>query len=861
MNKNRLSLLRVIEDRRINILKATPTHLGILNSTGTKKYNLRKIIVGGEELKKTLASETSQLCRGGVNIYNEYGPTEATVGCMIYTYSDGDNTNKKSSSVSIGLPICNTAVFILDKYLSPVPHNVVGELHIAGNSLARGYLNQPILTAEKFIDITLCSLFFNHRKDYPTEVFQEIPGERSQELRSNSLSFRAKKRGLRARLYKTGDLAARERDGNIRFMGRVDRQVKIRGYRIEIQEIENRLNNMEGIEAAAVNVTAAGEICAYIVSSELDQIQLREDLSHRLPDYMIPSFFERLEKLPITASGKVDRKALPEPTTEVLLPDSNHFLYPAGEKEIQLLKIWEEVLGRRVKGIGIKDSFFKIGGHSLTAVNLAAKIKDKFQVEFPLSVIFERDTVKEQVEYIEQAGSLVAESVTLLEKKEYYPVSASQKGIFFLRRFDKEGMSYNMPGAVKIFGQLSMRHLQEVFKKLILRHESLRTSFHFLDGQPVQQVHPSRDTEFTVEFYQSDSLENAIDNFIRPFDLTRASLMRVGLFREENNSHILVVDMHHIISDGVSMVILVSEFINLYHEKRLPPLTIQYKDFSGWQHRFFKSDQFKKQESYWLNQLKGDLPSLTLPTDFPRPDIQTFQGQTINFNLEKSLSRKLSAITLETETTLYILLLAVFNILIFKYTQAENIFIGTPCAGRNHKELANIVGMFVNTLVMRNNPDNNLSFKDFLSLVKENALKGYENQDYPFDQLVNKLKIPKDMSRNPLLDILFVSGKVEIPELRAEGLIFTPYEFETRLSHMDMVVYVNEIDDEITISMEYSTALFKSSTIKKMIRHYREILEQVTSDLLINLGEIKLHRESVDLVSEIPQNDYINFGF
>jgi acyl carrier protein len=730
--------------------------------------------------------------------------------------------------IPIGKPINNVKLYILDKNRDIFPVGFPGELCIGGVSLSNGYNNNSRLNKEKFIKTP------------------HLPDKM---------------------IYCTGDMARWLPDGNIEFQGRIDHQVKVRGLRIELGEIETHLLTHEAIKEAVVvakeSETGSGYLCAYFVptTSEPKSINisgLRKYLSDKLPDYMIPTYFVGLEQLPLTPSGKVDRKALPEPQIGKIA-DIGTYVAPRDKVEEKLAQIWSVLLEIEKEMISIDGNFFELGGHSLKVMGLAGRINKAFNIQLPISEIFSMPTIRELTAFINKTGKTLYSSIKPVEKKEYYVVSSSQKWLFVHQQNEPQNITYNITGMIRITGKVYNDKLEQAFKKIISRHKSLRTSFEIVEWEPVQEIHDEAD--FEIEYYESGNEESIIIDFIRSFDLSRAPLIRVGLIKLEKQAFILVVDMHHIISDGISMVILIKEFISFYEGKDLPGLPLQYRDFSEWQGHFHRSDPFRKQELYWLNRFKGDLPVLNLPTDYPRPTIQSFQGHTITFELETELSQTLIQTAKQRETTLYILLMTVFYILLFKYTRANDIVIGVPAAGRNQKELEDVVGMFVNTLAMRNTIENDCSFKAFLDKVKENGLQAYENQDYPFEELVNKLKIPRDMSRNPIFDILFVSENIGIPELKVEGLMIAPYEFKSKRSHMDLVVYIDEVGEGIKMSMEYVTVLFKPSTIEKMIQHYREILEQVTENICIKLVDITISRDSADLVSTIPREDYMNFRF
>jgi tyrocidine synthetase-3 len=876
-------LLETIMEQRITHINFVPVVFSLLVNILSaqnvfKLSSLKYIFLAGEALLPEPINRLRQL-RPHLSVENLYGPTEATVYASFYSLSGWDGISR----IPIGGPLNNLKLYIIDSNYHLQPAGIAGELTIGGVGLARGYLNNPQLTCEKFKKAVIGHRSFVISSSWKT-------GDRSCNLITNDHSPQSPLTPLpHSRIYRTGDLARWLPDdkANIEFLGRIDQQVKIRGFRIEPGEIENQLLKHPGLRGAVVLVLEKKAddkyICAYIVPARTNvstfggesslSTELRRYLSDFLPDHMVPSYFVELDKIPLTPTGKVDRRALPAPG----LKAGEDHIAPRDEVEEKLAGVWSVVLGIEKDLIGIDNSFFELGGHSLKAAALMRKIHKEFDFRVSLKEIFKALTIRKLSGYIKSKKEEKYAAIESAEQKEYYPLSSSQERLFVQQRMDEHSTVYNIQEILLLEGILEKTKLEKTFRQLISRHDTLRTSFELLDNEPVQLI--QEDFDFEIEYFdlKTDQVEGGvkagtgtgelesnaahiIDIFIRPFDLSKAPLMHVGMIKMDEQSHILMVDMHHIISDGISIATLVKEFMSFYQGKQAPALPLQYKEFSVWQSHFYKSDAFRQQEVYWLDRFKGNLPVLNLPTDYPRPPVQSYRGHTITFEVDKELSRKLFQTAKERGATLYILLLGVFNILLFKYTQANDIVIGIPCAGRTHKEFDGVVGMFVNTLVIRSFPGNDCSFKDFLDELKESALKAYENQDYPFEELVNKLKVPKNMGRNPIFDILFVSENLGLPRLKVENLTITPFEFKSKNAHMDMVVYIDDVGEIIKMAMEYATDLFKSLTIKKMIQHYNEILEQVTGNINIKLEDITISRDSMDLVSTVPKEEFLNFG-
>jgi len=777
-----------------------------------ENHSLRLLITGGEPLRHYI--------KRSYELANNYGPTENTVVATSFVVEN------QYHNIPIGKPIDNCQIYILDKYNNLQPAGVPGELCIAGEGLARGYLNSPYLTAEKFTDNPF------------------IPG---------------------GRIYKTGDLARWLQDGNLEFLGRIDHQVKLRGFRIELGEIESWLLKHEDIKEAVVIAKEDNSnnqyLCAYIAGEKaLDEGELKAYLEKELPDYMIPACFVQLEKMPVNRSGKLDRRALPEP--EGNTRTGAEYEAPGDETEEKLVSIWQEIL--KVQPIGINDNFFELGGHSLKATAMAAKIHREINTEVPLKEIFETPTIKELAEYIRKQEENGYEKIKKAEATEYYteayypkncyPVSSAQKRQHTLQQLEAENTGYNMPSAFELEGQLLKDRLERAFKELIRRHESLRTCFYMETGLGEEETILQKIEEevgFNIEYHEagnSEKVSEIADSFIRPFDLSRAPLFRAALISVSNEKerYVLLMDMHHIISDGTSMGILVKEFCMLYNGETLPELRLQYKDYAVWQCKRMKTEAMKKQEAYWLSEFanregeSAEIPVLNLPTDCPRPGMQHFEGDRIDIEVCKKLTEKLNTLAKETGTTLYMVLLAGFNILLSKYSGQEDIVVGSPIAGRPHADLEGIMGMFVNTLAIRNQPVGSKTFKSFLMEVKEKALKAYENQEFPFEELVDRVCKRRDMSRNPLFDVMLTLQNIELNAIQMEGVVLRPYDMENITAKLDMTVSVQEINEKLMIDIEYCTKLFRKDTVKRLGRHFVNILEKVTEKSGIRLEEIEI---------------------
>ncbi|MFD7523071.1 amino acid adenylation domain-containing protein [Paenibacillus chitinolyticus] len=734
-------------------------------------------------------------------IINSYGVTEAAIDSSFY--DEPLAKLPETGSVPIGKAWLNARFYIVDAHLNPVPVGVLGELCIGGPGVARGYLNRPDLTEEKFVDSPF------------------VTGER---------------------LYRTGDLAQWTAEGNVDFIGRIDHQAKIRGYRIETGEVESQLLQADGVREAVVLVREDGAgqkaLCAYFTADgELAVSSLRSALAQELPGYMIPSYFIRLERIPLTPNGKVDRKALPAP--EAGVDGGAEYIAPRTPLEAKLAAIWQDVLGLQ-KEIGIRDNFFDLGGHSLRATTLVGKVHKELNVDLPLRDVFRHSTVEDMAEAIANMERQEHVSIPAVEKREFYPLSSAQKRLYILNQLEGAELSYNMPGTLILEGALDRNRFEEAFRGLIRRHETLRTGFEMANGEAVQRVYP--DVDFSVEHVVVSEEEAAetVRNFVRPFDLAKPPLLRVGLVELAADRHILMFDMHHIVSDGVSMDVLVEEFVRLYSGEALEPLRIQYKDYAVWQQSEGQKEQLTRQEAYWLNVFRGELPVLELPTDYARPALQSYEGRTLQFFMDAQKSEGLKRLAAETGTTLYMVLFAAYTVMLHKYTAQEDLIVGTPIAGRTHGDVQPLIGMFVNTLAIRNYPAADKTFLSYLQEVKETTLGAYEHQNYPFEELVDKVQVARDLSRNPIFDTMFTLQNTENKELQLPGLRLAPYASEEIVSKFDLSLDVTETSGGLDYLFEYATSLYKKETIERMAKHYEQLLNAIVKSPEVKIADLEL---------------------
>ncbi len=837
-------LLEYIKTNGITYLKLTPSLFSLLvNSPGFTREacrDLSLIVLGGEAINVGDVSRGHAVC-GDTRMMNHYGPTEATIGC-IARFIDCSRLDDYRAAPTIGRPIANTRAYILDRHCRAMPRGINGELYIGGDGVAMGYLNNPELTAARFIE-----------NPY-------VPGER---------------------LYRTGDVARWMADGNILFRGRVDNQVKMNGFRVELGEIEALLLKHEDVKEAVV-LPCTGEkgedfLCAYIAAApnaagtsgkeggggdtagapaprgakpeaRLDRDSIRHYLSERLPHYMIPASIVPVNKIPLTANGKIDRKRLPAPGR---VAREREYAPPGDDIERALTRICADILGVEEHRFGIDDDLLRLGSHSINALLTVTRVHKELDVKLPLSAVFPTSTIRKLATHVRESRGDKYIPIEAVEERDFYPLSSAQKRLFIQQQLEPGSRAYNMPGMVQLHGAVRRDGLEEVFRQLIKRHDSLRTSFGLIDGVPVQRVR--RDVDLEVEYHSianEEEKEGVLKGFLRPFDLSRPPLLRVGLVSLKNEADFLMVDMHHIISDGLSRQILIREFSRLYRGSPLPPLTIQYKDFAHWQNRMLESGLLAKQETYWLDRFRGNVPELSLPTDFPRKR-GLRGGGGYEFTLSGPLLERVRQLALEMGTTLYMFLLAVYTILLSKYADQEDIVVGAPVYGRNHADLQPIIGMFVNMLALRNFPVRGKRFDAFLKEVAASALDAYENQDYQFERLVWALSRRGVQGREPagltiaavfVMENLDQSGEAAVGN-DEHGLTVIPLGSDAGQAKFDLVLGAVEEPAAITLDFEYDSHLFKGKTIEGMAGHLLSILEEVVANRDVKLVEISMISE------------------
>lgn len=775
--------------------------------------SLKKVISGGEVLPIELQERF--FAWSDVELQNTYGPTETSIDVTFWVCRPENEFGSRQQVVPIGRPIANTQIYILDSGLHPVPIGVPGELCIGGVGLARAYLKRPDLTAEKFVP----------------NPFSEKPG---------------------ARLYKTGDLARYLPDGNIEFIGRLDNQVKIRGFRVELGEIEAVLGQHSAVREAVVvareDTPNNKRLVAYIVPSQSPAPvagELQRFVKEKLAHYMVPSAFVFLDMLPLNPTGKVDRRALPAP--DASRPDlAGAFVAPRNSVEEILAGIWAELL--KIESVGIHDNFFDLGGHSLLATQVMSRIAKVFHVELPLRSLFERPTVAALAGCIEETRSkkqpVEMLAMPAVSTDTNLSLSFPQQRLWFLSQLQSNSSVYNGMLAFRITGPLNIQALKQTLEEIVRRHEVFRTTFCVRDDQPVQVIADHWSVELPMVDL-TDCPEADLDQEIQRlskeeaqlrFNLSSDLMLRATLVRLCENEHVFLLTIHHIALDHWSMQILHKELAVIYkafstgNASPLPELPIQYKHYSIWQRQVFQDAALEDHLRYWKRQLADSPPELHLPTDRPRPAVQTFRGGRQTLVVPKSLIHGLTALSQKSGVTLFMTLLAAFKILLARLTGQYDIVVGSPIAGRDRPEIENLIGLFLNTLVLRTNLSDNPTFHQLLLRVREVTLGAYDHRDVPFEKLLEELQPSRNLSRTPLFQVFVNMYNFEDSVLELPGLTVKPIERSESVSNFDLTLYVRERNGQTHVSLVYSADLFQQDRMQEMLKQFNQLLSQIVEN-------------------------------
>ncbi len=770
--------------------------------------SLRRLFSGGEALPAELRNRVlAQL--PAVQLHNRYGPTETAINVTHWhcRAEDGERS-------PIGRPLGNVICRVLDEQLNPVPLGVPGELCIGGIGLARGYLGRAGLTAERFV--------------------ADPSGEAG------------------ARLYRTGDRARWNADGVIEYLGRLDQQVKLRGFRVEPEEIEARMLALEGIAQAVVQVRDGQLIGYFTAQGGLDEQQVKTALAAELPEYMVPALLMRLDAMPLSPSGKLDRRALPEPVWQV-----REHVEPETPLQQQIAAIWREVLG--LPGIGLRDDFFALGGHSLLATQIISRTRQACDVELPLRTLFE---ASELGAFVEQVGLIQASgqrnqqtAIAKVDRSQPVPLSYSQQRMWFLWQMEPDSPAYNVGGMARLRGVLDVGRFEAALQALIMRHETLRTTFPSVDGVAYQKVSPQtglrmdwQDFSALGEAERQSRLQQLADHEAHtPFNLETGPLLRACLVKAGEQEHYLVLTLHHIVTEGWAMDIFARELSALYEafiderDSPLAPLPVQYLDYSVWQRQWLESGERQRQLDYWTAQLGNEHPLLELPGDRPRPPVQSHQGELYRFDLSDDLAARVRAFNAERGLTLFMTMTATLAVLLYRYSGQTDLRIGAPVANRIRPESEGLIGAFLNTQVLRCQLNGQMNVAELFEQVRHTVIEGQSHQDLPFDHLVEALQPPRSAAYNPLFQVMCNVQRWEFQQSRQlAGMTVEYLANDARATKFDLNLEVTDLDHRLGCCLTYSTDLFDEPRIARMAEHWRNLLEGLIANPQQRLSELPL---------------------
>ncbi|QBL78240.1 non-ribosomal peptide synthetase [Burkholderia pseudomallei] len=800
--------------QRISIVDLPAQFFGQLALSGRRAVptGVRCVVIGGEAVGASALDAWFAEEGRRPRLFNTYGPTETTVSVTVH-----EVRGRHDDANVIGRPIANTRVYVLDAWLRPAPIGVAGELYIGGVQVARGYLNRPELTRERFID----------------DPF--VAG---------------------GRLYRTGDLARWRTDGRLEYLGRNDFQVKIRGFRIELGEIEAQLAKVTGVREVVVlardsasdtdqnadlNASATANssekrLVAYY-KGDADVAALRAQAAQHLPSYMVPSAYVRLDAWPLTPNGKLDRRALPEPADDAYA--RAEYEAPQGAKEEALAAIWRELL--HVERVSRHDNFFELGGHSLLAVQLVSRLRQALSVEVALSTVFGAPVLSALAERLEAENTAVLPPIPLAPRDGRIALSLAQQRLWFLTQLEGVSEAYHMSGAVRLDGPLNREVLQRALNRIVMRHEALRTCFAREEGEPIQVIQPHAD--LTVSYHDlreaEQSEQRAKDlsqaHASAPFDLSRDLPVRVLLLQLEDDAHVVQVVMHHIASDGWSVGVFLQELSALYGSfiaeqgDPLAPLPLQYADYAAWQRRWLASGQLEKQGAFWQTNLSGAPTLLELPTDRPRPPKQSHAGASVEVKLGAALSERVKRLSQRHGVTPYMTLLSSWAAVLSRLSGQEEVVIGSPVAGRNRTEVEALIGFFVNTLALRLDLSSEPTVGELLKRTKAQVLSAQAHQDLPFDQVVERVKPPRSTAHPPLFQVMFVWQNMPAGELTIPGLTIRAVETPLQTAQFELTLSLQEAGDDIVGHLNYASALFDESTVRRYVTYWCRLLEGMTA--------------------------------
>jgi len=792
------AMVDYIREHKLQVVDCVPVQLRLMLNHGLldgSRWRPEAVLPGGEAIDEQVWKKINS--QSAVRFYNVYGPTECSVDSSIFDCS------RYPAKPVIGRSVSAARYYILDASLQLCPIGTPGELYIAGNGLARGYLGNPAMSAEKFLP----------------DPFAGIEG---------------------ARMYASGDRARWLENGFAEVLGRVDSQVKVRGFRIELGEIESALQKHETVKHAAVvarkDDNGTSTLLAYLEArgKKPDVAELRAYLRELLPDYMVPAGYVILEKMPLTPNGKIDRRALPDPTG--IEEQSAQYVAPRDETEQKLAVIFAEILKK--EKVGATDNFFDLGGHSLLATQLVSKIRDVFKAELSLQQLFENPVVEAIAREITSAKEAVSIDIPKADREKKLPLSYAQQRLWFLYKMTPESAVYNIPMALRLKGQLDISVVERVISAIAQRHDILRTTFIEKEGQPVQSVgsHSQVAFKYTELSGQKDTITKAKQLIAKlaatPFDLENGPLGKVKIMKVAEDDYVLAIVLHHIISDGWSSGIFEQEFIAFYsafsngRDAALPQLEIQYADYAAWQRETVTEQSLAQQIAFWEKHIGKNPPRLNLPADYPRPEVKTTHGEIVEKILSKTLLDKLRKRARELDVTPFMFLMSAFFLFIKRYSGQDDFTVGTPVANRPTSQLQKLIGFFVNTIVLRRELSDSMTFSQHLRQTKELLLQAQNNQDVPFEMLVNRLQPERSTSHSPLFQVMYMHTAQQQERGGLTGLQTEGVSFDSAIAKFDLTLSSAENPDGLGLGLEYSSDLFEAKTARHMLDIFSVVLEK-----------------------------------
>ncbi|MCG5104728.1 non-ribosomal peptide synthetase [Oceanobacillus alkalisoli] len=821
--------IELLVNKKVTVLSQTPSAFYNLmredQTGGSKDYQLRYVVFGGEALKPIKLKAWKQKYPN-IELINMYGITETTVHV---TYKQLTMEDIERNISNAGEPLPPLDVYIMNNQLQMQPQGIIGEICVTGAGVAKGYLNKPELTEAVFVP-------------NPFKIGQKM--------------------------YRSGDLGRILPSGDIEYIGRKDFQVKIRGYRVELGEIEREILRLEFMKDCVVlnylDKSENNSLCAYVISNqEINPFEIRKQLAERLPEYMIPARYVAIDEVPLTSNGKVDREVLAQIRVETENNQAESISKSMNVLEEKLADIWKQEL--KLTTVDIDDNFFDIGGHSLNASYLTVQINRILGINLTIRDIFNFPTIELLAKFIEtlDLDAATQQIIQPTEKKMYYPVTSAEQRMFTLWEFDKQSVAYNMPGAFRIEGEFNLEQLRMSLQHLAARHDILRSTYQIIDGELKRKIADPSEQKVNIKLFEikkEELTDELLASLVEPFDLHKESLMRIYVLKMSETENVLLMDMHHIISDAFTVEQLLIELSAIYNDEFTEKLELQYQDYAVWEEQFKQSDEYQRQKTYWLNEFQDKLPIFKLPVDYHRAGREDFSGDSRKITLNRSQYEKLKSTASSLDVSMYMYLLTCYEVLLSKWANEEEVVVGIPVNGRSLPETQEMTGMFVNTLVHRDAVYNKMEFMELLQSVKGRLLESLNHKDYSFDELVRDLNLSGQNNGTPLIDTVFVWNENAKSHLQLKKTVIHDVPLEHAVERFQLTFQVNELEDELEFEISYSDALYDERTIDYLLEIYSNIVVSVLSDEKVQVKDIALKQSPVafkDILNDVP-SDYPN---